>query len=130
MKKLISMLLALIMVFACVPSFAMASEVDGAITLGEIQKILVEYLNDIDKPIKPGTEEFYEYVVDQLLNHSDKALQNHEKYDLIHAYMVEYKVTYEDYLLCQEIISDGYDDQMTTLFISEINECVEYDSYR
>lgn len=128
MKKLISMLLALIMVFACVPTFAMASETDGTITLGEIQEMLVGYLNDIDQPIEPGTKEFYEYVVDQLLDHSDKALRSHEKYDLIHAYMVEYKVAYEDYLLCQEIISDGYDDQMTALFISEANECVEYNS--
>ena len=49
-------------------------------------------------------------------------LCEHPHYDLIHAYMAEYKVTYEDYLFCREA-DDSYKEDIINA-ITRSNDCV------
>lgn len=131
MKKTISLLLVVVMLLSIVPTFAMAAErcetTDYSdVTLGTIQDIFHDYLKSEGIQLVSGTEAYYSYIVDQLLNQSDSILKEHENYDLIHSYMVEYKLAYEDYLLCNDnLISDDYNTDVVTA-ISETSSCVTY----
>lgn len=131
MKKTISLILTIAMILSIVPTSAFAAEDDtyfdySDVTLGEIQEIFHEYLECESFQLTPGTEAYYAYIVDQLLNRSDVNLKKHESYDLIHSYMVEYKLAYEDYLLCNDnLTSNNYNADVVTA-ISETNTCVTY----
>lgn len=83
---------------------------------------LIDYASIAGSKIVPGTDSYYDYVVNQLLNHSDQKLCEHPHYDLIHAYMAEYKVTYEDYLFCREA-DDSYKEDIINA-ITRSNDCV------
>lgn len=110
MKKTISALLAVMMItLSFLPALVLAEERNTTydVTLGEIQQYLLDYTSVAGSKIEPGTDSYYDYIVDQLLNHSDQKLCEHPHYDLIHAYMAEYKVAYEDYLFCREV-DDNY----------------------
>lgn len=124
MKKTISALLALMMLLSMLPTFAFAAESNASnnVTLGEIQQELIDYVNNTGAELEPGTDTYYNYIVDQLLNQTDKELREHPNYNLIHAYMVEYKVAYEDYLFCREITEDSRNDIINTVNCS--NTCV------
>lgn len=129
MKKIFSILMALMLMIAVVPLETLAADAsalestNGNVSLGEIQNMLVDYLNDKGLSVEPGTDAYYDFILDQLLNHSDEDLHNHESYDLIHAYMAEYKVAYEDYLLCSSNTVTAITD-----VIVDTNDCVTYDS--
>lgn len=53
------------------------------VTLGEIQQELIDYASIAGSKIVPGTDSYYDYVVNQLLNHSDQKLCEHPHYDLV-----------------------------------------------
>lgn len=101
MKKVFAMLVALSLVVASVTMSVFAADVGSNettidnVSLGQIQDIFVDYLDEKGLPLEPGTAEYYNYVLEQLLDHSDTDLCDHDNYDLIHAYMVEYKLAYE-----------------------------------
>lgn len=125
MKKTISVLLAIMMIMlSLLPTMVLAEERDKTydVTLGEIQQELIDYASIAGSKIVPGTDSYYDYVVNQLLNHSDQKLCEHPHYDLIHAYMAEYKVTYEDYLFCREA-DDSYKEDIINA-ITRSNDCV------
>lgn len=54
-------------------------------------------------------------------------LYSNENYDLLHAYMVEYKVNYEDFMLCQTLLEDEYDAGKVIEEIASSNDCVKSD---
>ncbi len=99
MKKLLSFMLAVIIIIGCVPSGVSASsepiDIDK-ISLDDIQNILFEYFEENNLSYDPETAIFYEFVIDQLLNKTDSLLAQHPQYNLIHAYLVEYKLKVED----------------------------------
>ena len=97
------------------------------VSLGQIQDVFIDYIDEKEISIQIGTDEYYEYIIDQLLDHNDKELMNHPKYKLIHAYMVEYKVAYDDYLLIKEgTISDNYQKESITEILNS-NSCLKWD---
>ncbi|CAH0205228.1 hypothetical protein SRABI96_02031 [Peribacillus sp. Bi96] len=59
-------------------------------TFGEVETILVDYLNEKGYNLEVGTEEYINFVVEQMNNDSDKELANREDYQLICAYFAEY----------------------------------------
>ena len=130
MKKTISVLLAIMMIMlSLLPTMVLAEERDKTydVTLGEIQQELIDYASIAGSKIVPGTDSYYDYVVNQLLNHSDQKLCEHPHYDLIHAYMAEYKVTYEDYLFCREA-DDSYKEDITTAEYTTQLKCYNLDT--
>ena len=95
MKKTISVLLAIMMIMlSLLPTMVLAEERDKTydVTLGEIQQELIDYASIAGSKIVPGTDSYYDYVVNQLLNHSDQKLCEHPHYDLIHAYRQNIKL--------------------------------------
>ena len=73
-------------------------------TLGEIQGWVVEYFAKEEIPMQLGTDAYYEYVVDQLISGTDEKLKQHPQYDLIHAYMTEYKLECDKaYMMAEEM---------------------------
>ena len=128
MKKVLAILLALLLVVSSATMSAFAADTGSNettkddISLGQIQEIFVDYLNEKGLSLEPGTTEYYNYVLEQLLDHSDKDLYNHDNYDLIHAYMVEYKLAYEDYLLCS---SDAA--PLSADVFAGVNDCIVED---
>lgn len=129
MKRIIALLLLVLSVFSVAPMVAMAAESGndieyGEVSLGEIQEMFVAHLDDVELSLEPGTMAYYEYIVEQLLDHTDEVLRSNENYDLLHAYMVEYKVTYEDYLLCQSLLADEYIADTVIADITRSNHCV------
>lgn len=128
MKKAISALLVFVMVMlSLLPAWAFAEEGSTGydVTLGEIQQELIDYASITGTKIEPGTDSYYNYIVSQLLDYSDQKLREHPHYDLIHAYMAEYKVAYEDYLFCREV-DDDYRDDIVGI-ITRSNDCVRVD---
>ena len=125
MKKIIALLLVVLSVFSVTPVTVLASGSNndaeyGEVSLGEIQEMFVAHLDNAGLSLEPGTMAYYEYIVEQLFERTDDILRSNENYDLLHAYMVEYKVTYEDYLLCQSLLADEY-----IADIVRTNDCVK-----
>ena len=129
MKRIIALLLVVLSVFSVSPTVALAAGSDndtgyGEVSLGELQEMFVAHLDNVGLSLEPGTMAYYEYIVEQLLDHTDDNLRSNENYDLLHAYMVEYKVTYEDYLLCQSLLADECVADMVVEDITRSNDCV------
>lgn len=131
MKRALCVLLSVVMLLSMsMTAFAAERNNTSAyseISLGEIQEMLVSYLDDAGLPFEPGTTDYYEYIVEQLLDHTDTNLRGNENYDLIHAYMAEYKVNYEDYLLCQALLTDEYEADLVIDDITRSNDCISAD---
>lgn len=128
MKKVLAILVvfSLIIASATMSVFAADTGSDEAgidnVSLGQIQDIFVDYLDERGLSLEPGTTEYYNYVLEQLLDHSDTELCNHDNYDLIHAYMAEYKLAYEDYLLCSSDTAPLNAD-----ILADVNDCIVED---
>lgn len=129
MKRIFALLLVVLTVVSVTPMVAMATESSndteyGEVSLGEIQELFIAHLDDVGLSLEPGTMAYYEYIVEQLFERTDDILRSNENYDLLHAYMVEYKVTYEDYLLCQSLLADEYIADTVIADIVRTNDCV------
>lgn len=91
----------LICVFLCCLLFstystAFAADDSSNVTLGELQETLLAYLNDNGVDVTIGSEEFFAFISDQLIEGTDKKLAGLAEYPLIHAYMAAYKVAAEN----------------------------------
>ena len=128
MRKIMSFLLVLTLMLALSPGMAFAENRNSTydVSLGEIQQEFIEYITNAGLKLEPGTDVYYNYIVIQLLDHSDEKLREHPRYDLIHAYMAEYKITYEDYLFCREM-DDSHKDDIIDI-ITRSNDCVKVDT--
>lgn len=96
------------------------------ITLGQIQTMIEDHLGKHHPNLAIGTEDFYQYALNQLLWNTDDILAQHDQYSLIHAYLAEYKIAYDDYLFYREIQESGYDMGVQPFLIDIItsNTCV------
>ena len=92
--------------------------------------MLETHLNKYHPNLLIGTDDFYLYALNQLLWDTDEILAQHEHYSLIHAYLAEYKVSYDDYLLCIETqeVGSGKDTIHILNNIISTNDCVTIDS--
>jgi len=75
-------------------------------TMGEIKKLLDEYLSENGTHLNSAAA-YYKYINDELLNHTDPELEHTEYYAQIHAFMVQYKNSYADFLLCKQSTGFG-----------------------
>lgn len=123
LRKLAAMALTATMVMSAgMPAFAnlpAEKNVDDY-TLGEIQGWVVEYFAKEEIPMQLGTDEYYDYVVNQLISGTDEKLKQHPQYDLIHAYMTEYKLECDKAYMMDEMVS-------ATAELSTAEEAVFYD---
>ena len=64
------------------------------ITIGEIEEIFQQYLDENNINIKFGTQEYLDYIIRQELEpeNKDKKLEEHSQYELIGVYFSEYIV--------------------------------------
>lgn len=111
MKKLIALFVSAALAFEMLALSAFANEpaVDefDDISMREAQTAFLEYLESKGLELQLGTQEYYDYISRQLLELADADLLAAPNYDLIHAYMVEYKTMYEDFLLVTEQMQLG-----------------------
>lgn len=124
MKRFLSILLTLcvsIVLFAETFLSATAARSTDDYSLYEIQTIVDDFLSDNNYNITTNSPEFFEFTKNQLLGENpDKRLINHDKFDLIHSYLVEYYVEICDNLLLNEEKKDiaGYSSENTNYVIS------------
>lgn len=83
-------------------SISLPKEFKNDRTIKEIYDIFNEYLNENNIDLKFGTDEYLNYVYDQMLYNSDKKLSKHNEYNEILAYFAEYIGAYEDYTFSGE----------------------------
>ncbi|WHY77303.1 amidase domain-containing protein [Neobacillus sp. WH10] len=63
---------------------------NDSVTLGELEKALLDYFSQNNMPYKVGTPEYSQYLIKQLEQHDDPKLARHPQYTLILAYAAEY----------------------------------------
>jgi|GEM_PF-1519695 len=125
------MAMSVILTSGLLPTKASDLEKDYDVTLGELQETFDEYLMEEGYDFSEGTDEYYEYINEQLLYHTDERLRQHPSYDLLHAFMVEYKVAYADFLLCQEVLEYSETEELAEVFtdaVSKSNDCIVVNS--
>lgn len=97
-KKVILSLLVTIMCFMNLNNvFAVEQETPESFdyTLIEVKNILDDYFSENGIDLQEGTKEYYSYLLEQLMHHSDKQLTKHPKYEIILDYASEYLVLYQ-----------------------------------
>lgn len=105
-KKWLALALGILMVIPNIPAYAAETDSERSIeeySMGEIQNIIKNYLEENQIELTFGTEEFYNFVVEQLIgDNPDENLKEHPQYDLIHAYLVEYLVDVDSNMIERE----------------------------
>lgn len=87
----LSVLLCLLGVNSLYVSTASAEEKQrNDYTFGEIEKTLIDYLDENGYNLEVGTPEFNDFVTEQMNTDKDEKLANREDYQLICAYFAEY----------------------------------------
>lgn len=125
-KLLLVVFLTVTMLTPCVKQTFAASTGDDNVTLGEIQVVLEQYLNENYPELEIGEEEFFDFVKEQLLGEKiDEALSQKSEYPLIHAYLVEYYNAYSDYKMCKEMLQEDLGRQ--TKAVIDESQCLVYD---
>lgn len=95
-------------------------------SLYEAKEILDNYLFDNGINLDNDAE-YYNFCVEQLLEVKDKSLSDHPYYALIEEFMVQYKLSYEDYMFCCDLKEIGTPDAILSLReITEDNDCIKY----
>lgn len=69
----------------------------SSLTIGEIEGIFQEYLNENNIILEFGSPEYLEYLYAQMLDKEDEKLLNHPDYYLILAYFAEYISSFQNY---------------------------------
>ncbi|UOE94593.1 amidase domain-containing protein [Alkalihalobacillus sp. LMS39] len=90
MKKVFIYMIALISLFVLFGFSNVAEGKGNSYTIREVEDILFDYLIENQIDIKPGTEEYVEYLLLQLLEDKDKKLSEHIEYSNILFYASEY----------------------------------------
>ena len=127
MKKITTCILSVMLTLATLlPTYAADVTQEKDVSLGEIQSTIEAYFmeNGIDMEIE--SKEFYDYVVEELLDDGDLGIKNLENYDLITEYMAEFKNTYGDYLICKDVLEQEGADRTTISDLLEDNDCLSY----
>lgn len=111
MKKLIALLASAALALGLLAAPAFADEIGEGeladVTMREAQAVFLEYLESRGLQLQVGTQEYYNYICQQLSEHTDAELLASCDYELIRAYMAEYKAMYEDFLLASEHMQLG-----------------------
>lgn len=103
MRKVFTLLLMIVFVASALsPGFAISGK-NTQVTLGEIQRDIETYFKENNMDMSDQEDVFFEYVKKQLFENDDELLCERMDYDLIHAFLVEYYNTYNDYKLCMKI---------------------------
>lgn len=91
MRKILTLLGVLFISFFLNQEMASANDKQrDDYTFGEIEEILLNYINEEGKNIKLGSEEYNQFIIDQNLNDTDQKLSKRDDYHLISAYFGEY----------------------------------------
>lgn len=92
--------------------YTLADKATDDYTLGELQDAFLACLAEQSIDLKLGTQEYYDFITEQLIYGSNETLKQHPHYDLLHAYMVEYKVAIEDYYFMHPKVHHTPSDDM------------------
>ncbi len=125
MKKLMSMMLAVVMVLSTIVARVNADSYDfkkvnpDNMTLVEVERELVNYLRQAKPDIVVGSKEYVEYMSEYLLEEHDRELEDTVYYDEILIYMNEYlaEVCNPNRFIEKEITVNG--DRITVLEMTE-----------
>lgn len=102
MKRICSLFLTLLMILALsVPAGAVNNDIpsekiiDGrsvySYSMDEIQDLLLDFFEENNISLEPGTRAYYSYICEQLLGNTDEELRSSPYWKLFHAYMAVYK---------------------------------------
>lgn len=130
-KNIYNMLLILMMLFMLPVSKVNAAQVQVKTrTLGEIQNEIEKYLESIHSNIKVGTQEYLEYLSEQLMVGEDTQLATRNDYEDICTYAAKYIALVEDkqciYTDVEQILNLSDEEKNITLQTIE-KESVERD---
>ena len=102
MKKFISFALSVIFIFSCSAIPVLGVETNDRSNMDykmqEVCDILNDYLEEQNISLAVGTQEYYEYLLDQLMYHEDKNLEKHPQYELILDYASLYLCAYQEHM--------------------------------
>lgn len=127
MRKFMTFILAAAIVFtAALPAYAADVTWAKDVSLGEIQSVIEDYLaeNGIDMDVE--SRAFYDFSVEQILGEGDVKLKKIENYDLVIEYMAEFKNTYGDYLILQDLLAEEEQNEELIPFFLNENDCITY----
>lgn len=102
MKRICSLILTLLLILSfSVPAVAVNNDVsaekiiDGrsvySYSMGEIQNLLLDFFEENNISLEPGTETYYAYICEQLLGDTDEDLHSSPYWRLFHSCMAVYK---------------------------------------
>lgn len=121
---IISVVIAVIILNCAV---ALADNNSCDYTMGEIKQLLEPYL--IEEKIEMGDYEgLYLFAIEVLLGDSEHPIEESRFYDLIKEFLVQFKLSYEDYLLCVAALDCGESGLDLINDILTTNDCVLYNS--
>lgn len=69
---------------------------EDSYTMGELQEMLMNWLESNGYDLELGTQEFYDFTLAYLIDGAYPELNNHPQHSMIGAYMAHYKVTADD----------------------------------
>lgn len=96
--------------------------------LADIKANLDEYMEKVHPDLKPETQEYYDFVSEQLISGTDKVLASSPDYKFIHAYLTEYVIEYQNYLFDQNVaVNNMLENISETDFAYSSGLCTEYD---
>lgn len=109
--------LMFLMVFTLISSsFVNANALEKNPLLLDIRNTLNEYISENSINVKEGTQEYYEYLLNQLMYHEDKKLSKRSDYEEILDYASLYLVEYQTHLTLDEEGNTVIDEQDTQTY--------------
>ncbi len=127
MKKIIVTFVAIMLILSiAVPTYAAETGFERNISLGEIRSTVEEYFAENNVNMNLETKDFYDYVVEEILGEGDDNLKQLGNYRLVIEFMAEYKNVFEDYLMCEDILSQSDDKSLVSEILAS-NDCIIFD---
>lgn len=116
-KKTILLTLSLIISLICLsPVSALEYYVPESFhyTFKEVKEVLDDYFDENNLSFQEGTSEYYTYLLEQLMFHSDQGLKSHPKYEIILDYASEYLFLYQNEEFMNDIKEVSLDETYST----------------
>lgn len=98
-KKIMITIIAFLLffiLFNCIPQYQDKEPQSFSYKLVEVKNILDNYFIENKILLEEGTQDYYLYLLDQLMNHTDKKLEALVEYDIILDYASEYLILYQN----------------------------------
>lgn len=126
-KKLFSLILTIILISSLPATInAQQSDSDEA-TLGDFRDMLENHFIEANISITEGTQEYYDYAINQLMYDEDETLKQHPYYEEIMDYLSLYVVEYQQNLRISDDVNATIEMNLTDEIIPvmEIDETTQ-----